>query len=1558
MDLRGSTADTFGGDLDKDSIVLDKRDSNSGTRPNFGRWGSTSISNTDRHVDDHHDPSSPSAAVGRSMSLLRRGSSAWGNSSIGSAGGLASGMSLVPTGGGAAAFNYGAFGGSGGFTLCGGVPSSSASNSADKKLGSRAGSVRGEPGGVEARSSTSSLKSSSEDQDVEKDANGDKQTESKSEETVGNGRAQRLHGSTYRNVLKEEEHESFPQEIEQQSQRFRFYRDNSKANDMDQNEERPMSSDTDPYGRRDSLAEYLQGDALNSYNQPHTSIDAVVDARLKATSPFSHTSGAGSSVTTPTRNRSDFGFGGGLGSLHAQLRDLNLNQLAAPSHVRSSGLVSNIPSQESPGDNEPLSPTETNPYQSPAPEKEDDSTLGSSGFHDEDSGFVGIGGVVGSGSIRRPGAGDTGAASDRSGRSSTAGLAGVGSSLPALGSIGIGDLGTPGGSGVWGTASGIHPLGTPSRLTGVTSGPGTFFSTLSTEGAAMGGSSILGAPGQGIGFASTGRASKLGALFMDPEFHHGIDGSLEGNESYDNIRLGGSMGVTSGRRLFSMSGSGVAGAESPLRGGDERFNLQGSRNVLGAGVGDSSIFPPVSGDSHHGGLHGLQGFPQQTLPIRPSAHQQQPQQQPQQHQHQQHQHQQHHQHHQHQQHQQLHQQLQQPQQQQQQQQQLNTIGQTGQQTALVMPDRIQWEYRDPQGVIQGPFSGLEMHDWFKGGYFPQDLHVKRVEDPEFEPLSQLIRRIGNQREPFLVPLQGLAPLTQGGPSWGPASGWSDNPNQPPGTVQPPFANSFPTFGTTLTADQQNALERRKQEEQFLMARQRELLVQQLAAKQAQALQQPLHHVHPQPSLGPNLGGLQPSIGSSAVGLGGIGTFGVGAVGPIGAGASIGSPVTMSTLQQGHHNFESGTLLRQAAGGIDTFGTNRMDEALQHGMTQGSILPGAVQQPPITTPLYGQQQQSPNTIQTQQHLQQVQLAFQLQHQTIMERQRQVSERQQQEKDSECQQPQQQKQQQQQQAQAQQQQQQSQPLLHQLQQEEQQEVQMQHLHQQQQQQVEATIIDVATDNKVEESVETAQAQKQLNQSNVQPIAWGNPVHTVPVKAKSPPLAQVHIDNLDEIHAPVKEVTTLQATSSGSQSKKLSNTPSHWQDDASPMPAPFPPPPGTTNKPGEPLSISMSGVVRTSPTEIPHAVSLAPWAQRAEESTVLKGPSLKEIQEMEAKQAAALAEAIAEQARKEATVQQNTATLQPISTPQIGLPSTATWASANSPTTTPGSATPSAWGGVKPLMKSTTIPVPGAPPKKTLQQIQKEEEAKKAKSAQQVAVVPATNTLATLGTQNVSPGGKRYADLAGKQSMIGGTGMAAGGAWTTVGAGGKIKTPGTTPSTPAATTTPTSKQMQPTGIMGSFGKIAVVKQHSNNITITTSTTPAAHGSTSKTSATLAQEEFLKWCRTSLKQLNNNVNQEEFLQSLLSFPPETDLIADSIYANSSMMDGNRFAEEFVRRRKSAQQGVVIEAGTMGSSSSGGWNEVAAKAGRSNNASGASGGLMNEPVGFKVVPGKKKGRK
>lgn len=102
-----------------------------------------------------------------------------------------------------------------------------------------------------------------------------------------------------------------------------------------------------------------------------------------------------------------------------------------------------------------------------------------------------------------------------------------------------------------------------------------------------------------------------------------------------------------------------------------------------------------------------------------------------------------------------------------------------------------------------------------------------------------------------------------------------------------------------------------------------------------------------------------------------------------------------------------------------------------------------------------------------------------------------------------------------------------------------------------------------------------------------------------------------------------------------------------------------------------------------------------------------------------------------------------------------------------------------------------------------------------------------------------------------------------------------------------------------------------------------------------------------------------DEFVQSLLILPNETEIISDSVYANSQTLDGRRFAEEFVRKRKLAEKGVV-ESGVSSNSpapgdskngAAGGWSEVAKKGPekRDESASNSS---------FKVVAGKKKGRR
>jgi PERQ amino acid-rich with GYF domain-containing protein len=97
------------------------------------------------------------------------------------------------------------------------------------------------------------------------------------------------------------------------------------------------------------------------------------------------------------------------------------------------------------------------------------------------------------------------------------------------------------------------------------------------------------------------------------------------------------------------------------------------------------------------------------------------------------------------------------------------------------------------------------------------------------------------------------------------------------------------------------------------------------------------------------------------------------------------------------------------------------------------------------------------------------------------------------------------------------------------------------------------------------------------------------------------------------------------------------------------------------------------------------------------------------------------------------------------------------------------------------------------------------------------------------------------------------------------------------------------------------------------------------------------------------------------MAFPPIPEIISDAIYSNSKTMDGRHFAQEFIRRKKLAEKGVVEKQPANGpavdtqSSSAGGWNEVAKKSNHKDTASD-SGSIQG--AGFKVVPSRKKGKK
>ena len=153
------------------------------------------------------------------------------------------------------------------------------------------------------------------------------------------------------------------------------------------------------------------------------------------------------------------------------------------------------------------------------------------------------------------------------------------------------------------------------------------------------------------------------------------------------------------------------------------------------------------------------------------------------------------------------------------------------------------------------------------------------------------------------------------------------------------------------------------------------------------------------------------------------------------------------------------------------------------------------------------------------------------------------------------------------------------------------------------------------------------------------------------------------------------------------------------------------------------------------------------------------------------------------------------------------------------------------------------------------------KNAKATKSAAAIAAANA-----TTNSSSSSKAYAAT-----------PSAGGAWTTV-----TNTRATKPSpapTPAAVTPPPPQPTQWTPVKTPTRVAA---------------TPARSSGPS--------EEFRRWCRKALRDLNSGVNQDEIVSMLLSFPADSsaaEIIEDVIYANSLRIDGKRFAQEFMKRRK-----------------------------------------------------------
>lgn len=615
---------------------------------------------------------------------------------------------------------------------------------------------------------------------------------------------------------------------------------------------------------------------------------------------------------------------------------------------------------------------------------------------------------------------------------------------------------------------------------------------------------------------------------------------------------------------------------------------------------------------------------------------------------------------------------------------------------MVMPDRMRWVYLDPQGQIQGPFTGLEMNDWYKANFFTPDLRVKKVEDPEFEPLGQLIRRIGNSREPFLVPQIGIAhgPPMQSGP-FGPGTGSG---------IIPPLSGVFPTFGRTLTAEEQNNLERRKQEEQFLMAQQRDFMMRQQAMAKFQ-IQPSLQHHSSAHSLQS-----QPSFGSmtSPLGVPQQQHHQLPHQPPIGP---MGPAGVFDT-----HPGANPAALRAALGNGDLF---RPEDLANLSANERQMLASLQGEPAGTESGAPQPIGTPGDASLRYGLPEAN--------ELKEDDEGFKDR----------------------------------------------------------------LKEFEDLRAEHDAEQAAAIEEPQESSVKleetTVAT---ITTVSVEPQSEPAPSSSKASKASKKKTIVEEASLSLTQQVQKTQAsvaaAAAVPPAPQPAEPGMPMPFPPPASTTPLPAPTAQRARSNLpeqFNRSQTATPDAVAqpppLAPWAKEPGQEGQ-KGPSLKEIQEAEARKAAKAEEAAA--ALRKAAMEQEAALLREkeksaaaaaAAAANAGLPATSTWGqsspvSATSPWAKPGATK------AKGTTPNVASGVAGA--KKTLAEIQREEEARKQK-LKEVAVQ-------TGGGAPVSTA-KSYANLAGKPNhgstptAASPVSAAAGSGWATVGAGGKVKSPSTVPS-----------------------------------------------------------------------------------------------------------------------------------------------------------------------------------
>ena len=108
-----------------------------------------------------------------------------------------------------------------------------------------------------------------------------------------------------------------------------------------------------------------------------------------------------------------------------------------------------------------------------------------------------------------------------------------------------------------------------------------------------------------------------------------------------------------------------------------------------------------------------------------------------------------------------------------------------------------------------------------------------------------------------------------------------------------------------------------------------------------------------------------------------------------------------------------------------------------------------------------------------------------------------------------------------------------------------------------------------------------------------------------------------------------------------------------------------------------------------------------------------------------------------------------------------------------------------------------------------------------------------------------------------------------------------------------------------------------------------------------------------------------EEFVAQLIFLPAEAEILIEAVHANSNTIDSRHFAEDFIRRKRLADKGLVdasappkrASPASAAQGGAGGWSEVAKK-GPGKDAAAVSKEQEAANGNFRVVAAKKKGGK